>query len=381
MPIDVQALDRAVDDFINIVSGDATWTSVLDRFDSSVGAAGTVLFRVFQPTSTQTREAGPPRGAFPRSTGVEGLVDAYLKEGWISYDTRYNGVTKLLHKGVITDDDVSTTNERRRSPFYQDFIAYNGFSEFAGLRLDINEEICCASIQRGRDFEPFTPEELALLVQYAPRISMAASMVFQLENMHIAGAADALEAMSMPAFILERNGRVAAMNSMAPRLFGRGLDVLGGKLIARGSENAKLQRYLVEVIDSSELSSPISGRPLTLRRRVGRPLIARAQRLRPHHLLAYLSKGHCILTISDPDDRPSPSAEVLQAAFDLTTKETAVLLAFHQCSGDWHKVCGQTLISYETFRSHMKNIHRKTSTRTQGELMALTARLGASGGS
>lgn len=377
MPLENPALDKVVDDFFDVLSGEASWTSVLDRFDAAVGATGTVLFRVNQAGRGGSTPPGPARGEFPRSTGVEGLVEAYVKQGWIAHDTRYQGVAALMRKGVITDADVTDCDDRKRSPFYQDFIAKNGFREFAGLRLNIGGHMCCASIQRGRSLDPFSSAELSTLVDYAPRISMAASLVFQLEKAQIAGAMNALDSIGTPVFILGRNGIVIAMNSAAPKLFGRGLDLVRGRLIAEVQEARKLDRYLADILGSSELSSTFSGRPIAIHRAEGRPLLARAQRLKPHKLLPYFSNGHCILTVCDPDETLVPSAALLRETFGLTTKEAEVLSCFYAVGGDWREVCRRASISYETYRSHMKRIHQKASASNKGELMALLAPLAA----
>lgn len=367
MAIDPAALDHAVDGFLDLVHDPAGWPPALDAFSDAIGATGLAIFTA--------GERGPTPGPFPHSRGLADLVEVYLRERWFAADERFRGAPTLARRGFFTDDDCMAADLRRRHTYYQDFIRRAGFDGFVGLRLDINGTLSCASIHRTVGLPPFAPDEIDALRRVAPRISMATSILVQIDRARVAGIGDALEAMTTPAFLLDAHGGVVRGNAAAAAVIGHGIEVAEGRLTAAGPDGGALQKLLARVMWPEGIAAPQSGVPLPIRRAGGRPLLVRVQRLRSEPALDYFSRAQMLVTVTDPDRRSRSAAETLRLLFGLTEKEAGVVLALLAADGDGAATAGRCQVSYETFRTHMKNIHAKAGTAGVADLMALATRL------
>lgn len=371
MALDVAALDRVADHFLNIALRPDGWTPALQALSDAAGASGVVV--------VCRERVGWHKAPYPHTPNHAELMQRYLREDLMRIDDRFRGAGALVQRGIMTDDDCLTDDLRKRSPYYQDFVIPGGLQGFVGVRLDIAGQLSCASIHR-ESGAPFSIAEQSHLLRVAPRISMALTMASQIEGARFDGFADALETMTTPAFLIGHDGRMLRANAAGARLFGNGLVLTGGRLAAPGPDGERLQRLVAQIFRDGEPASGWSGRPVAIRRARGRPLLVRAQRLGTATALHYFSRAAAIVTATDPDRRALPAAETLQAMFALTAKEAAVLAALARNDGDTVTTATELRIAYETLRSHLKNIHGKTGTRGISALVALVVRLAANGG-
>ena len=142
-----------------------------------------------------------------------------------------------------------------------------------------------------------------------------------------------------------------------------GLQLVDGRLVAVGDENAALQ-----ALTNSGTAGDMS---------IGRPSGKRAFEVSVRHLGQKrvdeaFGHGRVAVYIRDPQRRSASSAAYLRQAFDLTRAEAdiATYLAKGQSLADIAEGLGITI---ETVRSHVKRILTKTDTSRQAELVALIA--------
>lgn len=369
MSIDRIALDRAVDAFLDIPFQGMGWAPALEAFDTAIGALGTIVL------SAVKGRIKPD--AFPMSPSLSECARQYVDENWIQADVRQNAVKKFLACGVATDYDIFSREGKRHSAYFQDFIHKHGADEWAGLHVDICGEICCVSIQKPLGTEPFAPEELEALVSVAPRMSMVTSMLQQIDRARLGGLIDALDAMTTPAFLLNRSGEVIRFNSAGHTVLSRGMSLRERRLVARGPDNEVLQKRINNVFYAADTASPLSGLPLQIRRQTGRPLLVRVQRLKTDVTLANFGSACGIVTVTDPDRHLASVGGVLQSMFALTGREAQLVVLLVECNGITRAAADRANITYETFRTHLKKIREKTSIRNTGELIGFVSKIGS----
>ena len=102
----------------------AHWPEALETGARATGSFGCVLL--------------PVVGHLPMVVGTSSMqqsLNAYVDDRWVDRDERYRAKAKFLRDGFATDDDCLPRDLRKRSPFYQDFIARCGLSDWAGVRI------------------------------------------------------------------------------------------------------------------------------------------------------------------------------------------------------------------------------------------------------
>ncbi|MFG1379763.1 helix-turn-helix transcriptional regulator [Xanthobacter autotrophicus] len=356
-----------MDAFSDIPFHNTGWAPALERFDSAIGALGTIIM----PALPEEKSPGP----FPLSPSLTDCARQYVDENWILHDIRKRPMKTFLARGIVTDADVISREQKRNSAYFHDFIHKHGADNWAGLRADIGGDICCISIQKSLGTDPFTSEELDILLSVAPRISMITSMLQQLDKARLGGLTDALEAMTTPAFLLNRRGEVIRFNMAGRAVLARGISLRDKHLVASGPDNVALQKHIGEVLWHVGIASSLAGQPIQIRREIGRPLLVRVQRLKTDVTLAYFESAWGIVTITDPDRHLAPVAAVLEAMFGLTGREAELVILLVESDGVTRDAAIRAGNTYETFRTHLKSIRYKTGVKTIGELIRLVSRM------
>ena len=195
------------------------WPQILSEVAEAAGAVG--AGRV----SADTRFAG-----LPFSPGIGPMLEDYFRDGWAGRDDRYRGVPTLVRRGIMTDADFSTEEERRKSPLYQDLLAKHDLKWIAAVGFMIDGDLWGISIQRSAAQGPFQPDELARLLALRRPLSDAAALARHLGFFLIRalGAAEALEMIDQPALLFDHRGRLLAANRSAGGAYRNLMDASGG---------------------------------------------------------------------------------------------------------------------------------------------------------
>jgi hypothetical protein len=83
--------------------------------------------------------------------------------------TRFRGLPLLSTRGIIVDYDLVRDENITQSDYYQDFLRRFDLRWFAGLKIQVPDELWCLSIQRTIAAGPFTTAEQSMLGPTAVR--------------------------------------------------------------------------------------------------------------------------------------------------------------------------------------------------------------------
>ena len=115
-------MEQLADDLQEVAIYPERWPAVLETMCAVTGAYGGLLF------STEKRLIRPPGTA-----NLDKMVEEYATEEWYKQDVRFTGIPLMRRYGVITDFDVMSPDEMKKSSFYQDFLGRKNLQWFAGV--------------------------------------------------------------------------------------------------------------------------------------------------------------------------------------------------------------------------------------------------------
>ena len=342
----------------------AQWAPAMDRVVDAIGAAGAG----FVPFNVKDR----PLGLLP-TAGVAEPFDRYIKEGWYKHDLRNRGIPKMLSSGIAVDQDCTSAEERRWSPFYNDFLGRHGLKWYAGVAFKAGEDNWGLAIQRTIKQGPFTAAEQKRLRALRGPLTIAATIARELGYAQARGMADAFDVAGMAAFLLDRQGQVIRMNTAAEMILGRGVRIVDKRLMADDHKTSNaVGRLIFQAISGSGDGSKVMP-PVSVSRAGQQPLVVYALPL-AGVIRDMLSAPRAMVIVRDLGAQPRPSEAHLRAGFGLTAAETR--LAMRLAAGEpLERIADEFGVAYETARSRLKAIFFKTGTHRQAELVALLARM------
>ncbi|WP_434722671.1 helix-turn-helix transcriptional regulator [Mesorhizobium sp. RIZ17] len=337
------------------------WDEAMERVAQATGSFGALLFDVDRHLPI-----------LPRTRSVARSFEVYVKDGWLERDERFRLVPFLRSRGVATDEDLMTSDDVARHPYFQEFLAPCGLRWCALVKIAAGDAFWSLSLQRSIAQGPFSREELQGLKVLSDRIGSVAALATMLGLARADAALDAFSASGTAAVMIGNDGTVLRMNGAAESLQARDLVTNGRHLasIDKDATNA-LNAALHVLLRSPHLASSMP--PASLPRARGRPLIAYPLRVAN---VTYNSLAPCqaVVILVDPDAKRQPPEIHLQTSFSLTSAEAR--LAAMLSSGDTlEAAAAKCRISYQTARNQLKAVFAKTGTHRQSELVSLLARL------
>jgi DNA-binding CsgD family transcriptional regulator len=339
------------------------WTLALDRIAAVTGAVGAALI----PIKTSDRPLG-----LNFSASLAESMDAYVREGWYEHDERSRGIPKLRSTGITVDQDHTSREEMRRSPFY-DFLRRYGFQWFVGVAFNAGEDDWCLAIQRSPKQGPFSPVEQRQLLALRASMTTAATIARELGFARALGISDAFDMMETAALLIDRCGRVVRTNKVADAKLGDHLRIVDRQLITDDRNAATALRQIIErAIANAETGAALMP-PVAVARPGRRALAVYAVPL-GGVVRDVLTAVRAIVIVRDLEECPMPPEAHVRNLFSLTCAEAN--LAMRVASGAHLEVAANELgIAYQTARNQMQAIFAKTDTHRQAEIVALFARL------
>ncbi|MGI4796021.1 MAG: helix-turn-helix transcriptional regulator [Janthinobacterium lividum] len=358
------ALPASIDRFYEAAGNPALWQMALQQFSDATGAEGSLL--LFHEAVARPR--------YLCSAGLAGSIDAFFAAGWHERNAAIQRGRLLAQRGIEVQTEwlLFDAEEYRRDPFHQEFLRPHGFAWFAGVFVAQSASSALTlSPQRRSQDEPFAKSELEAIARMLPHLRRAGSLALAFSESRAVGSLDALACLDLPAFLLDRSGRVCRTNAMASEVLGAGLSLVRGHLATMSpASNAALRGLIHGLITpgSAGLAGPVSvprafGQPLVVS---GMPLVGTAQDVFSH--------GAAVLTVFDPGRGHMGAEHVLQQACGLTRAEAATARALAD-GLDLAEVAAQRNVGIETIRSQTKSIGAKTGARGRGKLVALLSRI------
>ncbi len=355
---DLDAIGAA---FASAALDPSRWDDAMDTAAGATGCVGAILL--------------PLKGrltAFPFSREMHGIAEDYVGNGWMHRDERYKSIPFILSRGVATEFDFTSPEEMARSPFYQEHIAAHGLRWFAGVKVGDGEDVWGLSLQRSEAQGPFQASEIERLASLSRSLAGIPRLARAFGSARMEAALLGFEASGSPAIIVDHAGGAVGVNDSAERLFGPDLNVVQRRIVS-GSREATdaLNRALRDLLSRSD--GPSTQPPVALPRRSGPPILAYPFRL-PVSASDVFSPGRACVVFADLGDKRSAPAEDLVAVFGLTPAEARLAVQI-VAAGTLEEAAGSLGIAYETARTLLKSVFRKTDTNRQAQLAALLGRM------
>lgn len=336
------------------------WIKALDTVSIVTESAGALLLPI----------KGDLIRDVPFTYEMNKSVENYFQNGWHLRDERYRGINLMLERGAVDDLDIYSTDEIKRHPYYQEFLAPHNLRWFVGVRVASGDDLWCLSIQRTIAQGPFSMQEKRTLGQLSNSLSSSAALARALSSTTANGALEAFEISGTAALLINRRGEVFKANLSAELLLKGGVEIIKRRLVCKDkAANSELEKALQDLLRrpcgaglSATVCLPRSGRP---------PLLAHPVKLSS---LASNVLADCqgVIVLVDPEKRSRPPEASLRVAFALTAAEAR--LASRLASGEPIETAAEKLgIARDTARNQLKSIFAKTGVHRQAELVATLA--------
>lgn len=311
----------------------------------------------------------------PFSPELGDAFHAYFAEGWQNRDERERGIPKMRRTGIFTDQDFVTERDLRYSDYYAGFLTRHEINWSACLGVRSGEEEWCLVLERGNRLGHFEIAEQERLLLLSPSIKQAATLSRQLSFAKAVGVSDAFDMIGGACILVNRFGKVFRANKSAEPYFSDGLSLLGNELSCiQSADTSALRRIVMSLCSETDQKLLQAPRSMVVQRNSGRPFIIQAIQL-SGMVSEIFSPARVLLFIVDPfADRAGASADDLRRTFGLTPAEAGLLLKLKD-DVPLAVAAEQTGITYQTARTHLKNIMYKTQTKRQAELLSMVQRM------
>lgn len=329
------------------------WTEALEAAAKCTGSYGAVLL--------------PIAGNMPAvcaSASMEKAFDVYTRDGWIDRDERHRGMSKFLRNGVVTDDDSTSVEARKHSPYYQEFLAPCNLWDYAAVRMGRGEMVWCLSLQRTIGQNPFSATELEWLARLSDSLDSVVQISAALGLAKGEAALDAFDFSERAALLLDRSGHVVRVNAAAERLIGDDFQISAGRVCCRDHKSNDLLVRSIRTLLWSHKASTTS--PIVFPKASGGKLVIYPMRL-PGLTTSPLSAFHAILVISDTDAPHAAAVATIRDVFDLTAAESRLAVAI-ATGKELESFSIERRLSKETVRNQLKSVFLKTGTNRQAQL-------------
>jgi DNA-binding CsgD family transcriptional regulator/PAS domain-containing protein len=342
------------------------WGIAMETMARACGATGATLYRL---------PAGPERAlTTPNLTEV---TEEYAARWW-QHDTRATGMMAFAATRPLTDDDLSSREDRRRDPFYREFLNAYDLGHFgAVVASPVPGMRFAVTIERGsRPFEKPELERFLLMSRHAAQAIATAARIQTTE--HFASElTSVMENVGCGVIFLDEQGRVRFLNPRGERLLGDGLVIADGHLEAANSaDQRKLDRLIGSVLPGSVIPA---GESIFVSRPSGRaPLVVQAHplRARGHPSLRPLGlrASGGVLLVHDLAVEPRRSLLRELKRLGLSPAEARVA----ELVGQGHSVkeaADRLRIAEGTARTQLKSAYARLGIVRQSELAILITRL------
>jgi DNA-binding CsgD family transcriptional regulator/PAS domain-containing protein len=336
------------------------WKAALEVAATATESVGAILIPVHSRTP-----------AMPCTDSIAEATEVYIRDGWVHRDERNRALRNLIRAGVATDLDFATSDDLRRHPYYQEFLAPFGLCWSGLVRMQACDELWVLSLQRSIRRGPFTMPEQTKLAALSSNLAGATALAGTLRWARAEAALDAFQMSSTAAILLDRAGKVLRANGAAEQLLGMDVKVEERRLVSYDrNATAALDRSLHQLMWSQNGSSLLP--PIALPQRDRRPMLVYPVRLASVTADA-LASCQAIVVLIDLNARSCPPLEHFRTSFGLTAAEAR--LAGHLTLGEPLELAADQLgIAKETARAQLRALFAKTGARRQADLVTLLLR-------
>jgi DNA-binding CsgD family transcriptional regulator/PAS domain-containing protein len=332
------------------------WPQVLRRFQEIARGAGAVLVAV-TPTSNRWISSSPE---------FDQIVATHFNR--FPGNERTRRLLERRHAGFLRDIDILSDAEMESEPVYRDFLLPQGLG--VGVATSISSptgEAFILHAERERQEGHVDDKLIARFDRMRPHLARAMLLSARLEFERAQGAARALEAIGLPAAILDREGRALALN---PRFEALIPSVAVDRPSRLGLVDAAADGLFAAALQARGQIAGATVRSIPVARREDQPPLI--LHLTPIRGVAHdiFSRAASILVVTPVVVKDVPTADVVQGLFDLTPAEArlaALIAAGHRP----REAAAALGVMEETARSTLKRVMAKTGLHRQADLIGL----------
>ena len=353
-------LDNIASSLQRTALGAGSWRDLLTLVSDEVGGAGAVLF------STDVRHSRPIC-----SPDLDELTHLYETGRWHERDLRYKGVPIMARDGIMTDFDIMSREEMRRSDYYQDFLHAHDRHWFAGVGFLSSGDLWTVSIQRSSAQGPFLADEQDKLQMLWRPFTDAATLSRLIGDVKIESTTEALDLVSHAGIVCDENGAVLSANGDAEKLVGA--MSRGQRLSFKHGQSAAYFQALLDSACERKIEAVAADRSITVISNRGKRLTLRAVCLDMDARFLF-SKGSILLLL-----KPALFSrdEILRRGYGFTSTEAAIALLLLE-GRSVRQISEARRVSVNTVRVHLKSIFSKSDTHSQAHFVAQATKLLAS---
>ena len=280
---------------------------------------------------------------------------------------------------VLAESDFISPSDYKRHPHYQEFARPWDIPYICLSTLERNSDLLIGlAVVRTHQQGHITDKQREIFAMLAPHVRAAVRTQLALEGEGAALLTGAMDALSIPAFVCDRCGRVRSLTPAAEQLLSldRGLQLRLGQLHAA---NPVDEKSLKDAIDTA-VRGPLIGGSSVLQTVVIRhcalntPSMVLDVITLPARQFEFSFAPRVLVLARGERGPEGRRAAILRTAYALTSAETEV--AIHVSNGKpLEAIAAIRGVSVETVRSQIKSILAKLGVKRQIELVATVSQL------
>ena len=363
------ATARLAEDFLAAAIEPRLWMTALDNLASATGSLRGQLIGIGGPRSVPFNWVTnlPDRATedFVSIAGGSGRVnyrvaaDRVGARHLVKHEAHYEEACGALETDIYLD-------------FCRDYDLPFGCQATV---LHREEMLVGLALLRSRRDGRTSPADRQLFASLVPHVKAAVCMQMAMEDQGAALIAGAMEAMTLPAFVLDGLGRVAAVTAGGEAALADGDCVRVADRQIRAVSPA--DDGAIDAAIAAALSRDGAGQGTAVIRPRGRPLeraLLSVARL-PTQPMNFGFVPHAIAILRMPGRARAPGLEVLRLAFNLTAAEADVAAAL--ASGRSRaQIAAERGVAPETVKAQLKSLFVKTGVGREAELIAKLTQFG-----
>jgi DNA-binding CsgD family transcriptional regulator len=339
----------------------AVWPDVMDEICEALATTGAVLFQ----SDVRTPDV-------PRTGPADEIIRAYFDHGWAGRDERATyGVPRLLAGEIVTDQDLFTREQMRKSPMYNDLIFAHGFQWFGCVGFWAGPAFWALAMQRAPGEGAFGERDKRLLARLAPRLTETATLSAAVGRAALSSVTNALNRVRQPAVVLHRLGFVLEVNAAAAAGFDDEIRVKDRHLVVRDKVAAGRLERLLQLMRFTPDTAALPAEPIVIRRAAKPPVLLRVLPVDGAARSVFLG-ARALLILGNLTPRVAPEPSVLSQAFGLTPAEARVASLLVE-GRSVNAIARRLGVMPNTVRMQLKAVFAKTGVHRQAELVSLLA--------
>ncbi|MDZ3833320.1 MAG: helix-turn-helix transcriptional regulator [Sphingopyxis sp.] len=338
------------------------WPSVLDEVAQLAGSTGGLLFSARKALH------------WTASDRVADVFSAYVEEGWFGKCSRRLCLMGQETPSFFVEHDFWSDDELDADPVYRDFFRPRGLGWSAGTGVQVpTGDNIVFSVERAFRDGPIEPERVAQLNLLRPHLARSALVSARLQHRAAQGAAEALAALKLPAFLLRMDGQVAEASPQTKEIESFVLWGANGRFRLN---DRQADRLLNDALAEAPAGSEQGARSFPVRDTFGMPQLV--AHLIPVRRAAHdvFGDSYALLLLIPVTSERAPSISLLKSLFDLTPSEARVASGIAR--GDTPEdIAAAGGVAISTIRTQLRRTLEKTGTARQADLAGLLGRIGA----